>query len=660
MKTVPALAILGLIVLSACTEAPVYNLSNSFAIEISAVSKNQEAIKLDILWVVDNSSSMCQEQGSLARGFDAFVDQLNSYLNVDINLAVVTTDVGGSAGVFANNPVKEFPPACGEGTVEYCTKDSDCEARFGANWVCNSPGGETYPWLQNMNGSLNTSCRYRCTDEAACCGTFCYSEECGEDQTCFDELCADLPQEECNYECKAIGGVANATCVGQPNTADCPDQANLNSILTNKEIEYFHCIATVGADQTSTTANLESGLKAAWLALDPKGPNAKQVQNFLREDAYLVVVFISDEDDCSVDDSFCSPSYVCDDARPCPGDLPCVKADEADATGLCCGVIKKQYFSACSLLGEYKGGVHHDCAYDLACSDCETDEDCSQGWACKKVKYGTDKYSRKCRPNMFEFSSYASEQSPAGTPLFALAPVDSFYARLRSLKADPAKVLVTSIVGDAILKESDTDSLISPACLANAKILDCVEYQTVLAATTDDCSVTPDTHACLELKAARTDCARECYTASKGETRNPESGNTYICSSPFGKADLGNRYVKLARMFGPNGIVANICSEQGIGPSLNEMAELIIRRVTKICLPKPIKEGETITVIKNYKEDGVRKSEILKEGDAPEGDYRILYPTQDCPGTFQAVTFNQVMEPSWVVELKYQADVPLD
>jgi hypothetical protein len=659
MKTVRALALLGLMVLSACTEAPVYNLSNSFAIEISAVSKNREAIKLDILWVIDNSSSMCQEQGSLARSFDDFVTQLKSYLSVDINLAVVTTDAVGGQGKFVNNPVKEFPPACGEGMVEYCTTDAQCEARFGANWVCKAPGSDTYPWLTNMNGSVNTTCRYRCTDATSCCGAFCYAEECADDDACFDELCADIPQPECNYQCKITGDASSATCVGQPNTGDCPDQANLNAVLTNKEVNNFHCIATVGADQNSPTANLESGLKSAWLALDPKGANAKQVQSFLREDAYLVVVFVSDEDDCSIDDSFCSPSYTCDDSRPCPGDIPCLKAEGA-TSGLCCGIVKKDYYSACSLLGEYMGGVHHDCAYDLTCSDCETDNDCNQGWACKKVKYATDKYSYKCRPDIYEFSTYASQQFPSGTPLFSLAPVDTFYARLRSLKADPAKVLVTSIVGDALLKETDTDSLISPACLANTKLVDCVEYQDLLANTQDDCTITPDTHACLELTASRTDCVRECYTASKGETRNPEARNSYVCSSSYGKADLGSRYVQLAKMFGPNGIVANICSEQGISPSLKEMAELIIRRVTKICLPRPVKEGEAITVIKNYTEGGQRKSDILKEGDAPEGDYRILYPTQDCPDTLKAVTFNEVMDPSWVIELKYQADVPLE
>lgn len=665
MKKILA-SFLGFTVLLAlgCTEVPVYNLSSSFSIEIRAVSKNQDPIKLDFLWVVDNSSSMCQEQESLAASFDAFVSQLKSYLNVDINLAVVTSDVVKMQGGFVNTPAPQFPPACGEGLVHFCTTNDECGDAFGENWRCQAPGAADYPWLTNMNGSINTLCKYACEDDAACCSSFCYQDVCGDKQSCYDDKCADLPTDECNYECSTVGGNKdNATCVAQPRTGDCPEPKNLSKILTNKEIKYFHCIATVGADQTSQTANLEGGLKSAWMALDPAGPNKKQSADFLREDAYLVVVFISDEDDCSIDDEFCSPSYTCTTDADCITNTHCVD-------GLCCGIIKKDYYSVCSLLGEYKGGVHHGCAYDLACSDCEVDADCDDGWACKKVRYGNDKYSYKCRPDIYDFSTFASMQFPAGTPLFSLAPVSAYYSRLRSLKKDPAKVLVASIVGDAIMKDTDADSLISQKCLDNVKIKSCVNYQEVKEAAGDVCTTDPSGKDCLALIEARKDCARECYVAAKGEARNPEARNAYVCSSPFGKADFGSRYVRLARMFGPNGVVSSICSEKGIGPALVEVAELIIKRVTKICLPRPVKEGEKITVIRNSTDkDGKRESVILVEGDPPEGQYTILSPTQDCcfvgndglcTGTLTAVTFNEVLDPSWEIELKYQADVPLE
>ena len=48
-------------------------------------------------------------------------------------------------------------------------------------------------------------------------------------------------------------------------------------------------------------ANQEMGLKAAWYALNPEGENAAQAKAFLRPDAYLLVVIVSDEDDCSAD-----------------------------------------------------------------------------------------------------------------------------------------------------------------------------------------------------------------------------------------------------------------------------------------------------------------------------------------------------------------------
>jgi len=70
-----------------------------------------------------------------------------------------------------------------------------------------------------------------------------------------------------------------------------------NDAVSN--LEYFRCLATVGADY-STSAKLEQGLSAARFALDPNGPNAEQALDFIREGAQLVLVFMSDEEDCSV------------------------------------------------------------------------------------------------------------------------------------------------------------------------------------------------------------------------------------------------------------------------------------------------------------------------------------------------------------------------
>ena len=51
--------------------------------------------KLDLLFVIDNSSSMCQEQAALVKAFPDWVKQLTTYVDLDIHIAVTTTDAVG-------------------------------------------------------------------------------------------------------------------------------------------------------------------------------------------------------------------------------------------------------------------------------------------------------------------------------------------------------------------------------------------------------------------------------------------------------------------------------------------------------------------------------------------------------------------------------------
>lgn len=56
-------------------------------------------------------------------------------------------------------------------------------------------------------------------------------------------------------------------------------------------------MAVTGVDQVFPIFQ-KQGLVAAWMALDPNGENAAQAHNFLRSDAVLLVVVVSDGDDC--------------------------------------------------------------------------------------------------------------------------------------------------------------------------------------------------------------------------------------------------------------------------------------------------------------------------------------------------------------------------
>ena len=91
-----------------------------------------EKPKLDLLWVVDNSASMCQEQANLARNFGAMANKLQG-LDADINVAVVTTDVEDVShqGRFQNTPATANHLSCDQA----CLEDAHC----GGGCLCGVP-----------------------------------------------------------------------------------------------------------------------------------------------------------------------------------------------------------------------------------------------------------------------------------------------------------------------------------------------------------------------------------------------------------------------------------------------------------------------------------------------------------------------------------------
>lgn len=209
--------------------------------------------KLDILFVVDNSGSMCEEQVNLGENFRAFASFLYEDLgdNADYRLAVTSTDLRtqGQGGNFLNTPAAP-------------------------NQLINCTRPDGTPFV--------------------------------------------------------------------PDTADCP--ANLPLVLKSSDIanqeqlvRNFRCMATLGTQGDS----FEKGLEAMRLSLSCNGPNRAQFgqcciprdgltpaqaesvadgfvydpfceiedeaqePEFLRPDALLVVVFVTDENDCS--DPFSNP-----------------------------------------------------------------------------------------------------------------------------------------------------------------------------------------------------------------------------------------------------------------------------------------------------------------------------------------------------------------
>jgi hypothetical protein len=162
--------------------------------------------KADILFVIDNSLSMKQEQENLARNFPAFIERLRTIEGglPDVHIAVVTTDLGAGPAASGCHPG-------GDGGL-FQGWDKGCGLDGQSRFISASDGERT----RNYHGDLSA---------------------------------------------------------------------------------VFGCMARVGTDG----CGYEHQLAAAARALDVS--RTPQNAGFLRDDAYLQLILITDEDDCSADDA---------------------------------------------------------------------------------------------------------------------------------------------------------------------------------------------------------------------------------------------------------------------------------------------------------------------------------------------------------------------
>ena len=688
-----------------CNEVPVGGIGNSYVVDIKAVRERSQPAKLDILWVVDDSPSMCQEQQSLAASFSTFLKTFQKYTAIDMQLAVTTTNVcpkdkPNVRGRFIYQPADEstISPECVEKRVMPCLKHTDgtddcqtnpslpdkehwvCEAKE-AKYIysCDKPKGygtDKYPG--DVLFVVNTMCRYSCDVEkapeacaltfgepssctSACSsGTFdqskcpdpadviscqnvgqtnwkCYEkckaylhdaakcEKVCSSQDCFatctypgdknnnyagknfpkqDFLCALACDD--NYDCDARciaefgkptyrclypgGDKGRAGCLLPPATQYCPPKDKGPKVLTKgdpgcciyapdspefqdncltgtvdgsvtctwfkawKKGEWsgdpdwagmsdtvvydkvfeqlFTCMATVATGATQTPcANQEQGLEAAWKALDPAGENAEQAKAFHRPDAYLLIVIVSDEEDCSSVE----------------------------------GGVKAEQYSICGCLTDQNG--------------CKADGTCGF--------------------------------SPG-----PLIPPEVYVNRFKSLKPDPAMVVFAVITGDVI-----PGSPTSP-------VLDEDQIR------------------------------KRYYECKCPEAQTMYSPLTYACLSNQGKADLGYRYKRVARAFGPGwGQFSNICDDRGLAPALENIARLVLPLLTNICLPRPITSDENLTVYKLV--DG-KRVEMQPSTETEKKDYRLV-KIAVC-GTFEGMNPGDRLENAIIFEepLEYGEQVVLD
>ncbi len=135
---------------------------------------------VDILFVIDNSGSMAEEQARLARNFPTFIGKL-AEMNADYRIGITTTDV-------AHPGCKQATPengalvlrSCTEGVAADAFKYGDIDAAFACTDQCTlsadqlalRPGadGETHPWLESTLGETNLQAGVSMAAAFACFG----------------------------------------------------------------------------------------------------------------------------------------------------------------------------------------------------------------------------------------------------------------------------------------------------------------------------------------------------------------------------------------------------------------------------------------------------------------------------------------------------------
>lgn len=244
-----------------------------------------ETDELDLLWVIDNSGSMCQEQAQLRDNFTRFVSGLADQ-NLDFQLAVTTTQM---------NPDYALEPLAQPGVIQSRPQpvpgfDRSCHTAV--DEMGQPIAGDYSPILQSIEVAVGcmaepdlrligpTNQEIECAMYNSPAGCTIPRLGCGGPTPCTPESLFPAPD---SY--RQIPKVLHSTDYMVDGALD------IEALSAD-----FACASLVG----TRGYGIEKGLSAAVAAVSADktaGPNA----GFLRDEARFAVMFISDENDCSHD-----------------------------------------------------------------------------------------------------------------------------------------------------------------------------------------------------------------------------------------------------------------------------------------------------------------------------------------------------------------------
>ena len=234
--------LVGMLVLCGCDERPAKPVEVRPTLDVTNPPQPVEPNRdVDILFVIDNSGSMADEQRTLSRSFERFITKLESpEVRANYHIAVTTTDSGNPA----------------------CTGNNDTDPEMGK--------------LQM------SSCRDRLDEFIFRPG----DEETDERQTCLD-VCPRL-----GFEVLPTTG-PDGEVASRRWLESIDGVRNLPADWTTSEA--FGCFGPQGVAGCGFESPLESMHRALRLAKDPHS----HAYGFLRPYAALAVIIVTDEYDCS-------------------------------------------------------------------------------------------------------------------------------------------------------------------------------------------------------------------------------------------------------------------------------------------------------------------------------------------------------------------------
>lgn len=281
---------------TACNEHPVELGPSDTIGEWYPPAPSADPEEVDILWVIDNSGSMCQEQEALRDKFDQFVEQFAEE-NIDFHIGVTTTHmqaISSSDPVARPGHLQSTPqpvPSTHVGCIGDPGDPNDPQDGFepvrkslAAGVACTKDPARWESLLEVTDDEIDCARRNDCTGE-------------------LEELFPKAENGESPYR-------------DIPKVLKAADYRDAGGALDREALARdFACMSLVGTKGNS----FEKGLAAVKEAVSPEltggtvenptntsAPN----HNFLRQDATFAAIFLTDENDCTHDGTLeeCAPA----------------------------------------------------------------------------------------------------------------------------------------------------------------------------------------------------------------------------------------------------------------------------------------------------------------------------------------------------------------